>query len=97
MTRCHDYRDALRNSGIVCSMSRKGDCWENAVVERFFATLKNELIHRRPWPTVRAARAAMAECIEVFYNWKRKHSTLGYVSPTEFERRFEQETADLAA
>ncbi len=93
----HDYRDALRDNGIVCSMSRKGDCWDNAVVESFFATLKKELIHRRPWPTVRAARAAIAEYIEVFYNRKRKHSTLGYVSPAEFEIQFEQETADLAA
>jgi len=93
----HDYRDTLRDNGIVCSMSRKGDCWDNAVVESFFATLKKDLIHRRPWPTVRAARAAIAEYIEVFYNRKRKHSTLGYVSPAEFERQFEQEMAVLAA
>ena len=52
----HDYRDALRENNIVCSMSRKGDCWDNAVVESFFATLKKELIHRRPWATVRSAR-----------------------------------------
>ena len=93
----HDHRDALRSSGIVCSMSRKGDCWDNAVVESFFATLTKELIHRRPWLTVRAARAAIAEYIEVFYNRKRKHSTLGYISRAEFERRFDQETAELAA
>ena len=92
----HDYRDALRNNGIICSMSRKGDCWDNAVVESFFATIKKELVHRRPWPTVRAAREAIAEYIEVFYNRKRKHSTLGNVSPAEFERRAEQEVA-LAA
>lgn len=92
----HDYRDALRKNNIVCSMSRKGDCWDNAVVESFFATLKKELIHRRPWPTAKAAREAIVEYIEVFYNRKRKHSTLGYVSPATFESSHEQEAA-LAA
>jgi transposase InsO family protein len=77
-------------------MSRKGDCWDNAVVESFFAILKKELIHRRPWPTVREARTAIAEYIEVFYNRTRKHSTLGYLSPAVFESRYEQET-QLAA
>jgi putative transposase len=71
-----DYRKALDDRGIVCSMSRRGDCWDNAVVESFFATLKKELIHRKPWPTARAAREAIVEYIEVFYNRKRKHSTL---------------------
>lgn len=92
----HDYRDALRKNNIVCSMSRKGDCWDNAVVESFFATLKKELIHRRPWGTVRAVREAIVEYIEVFYNRKRKHSTLGYLSPAAFESKHEQEAA-LAA
>lgn len=92
----HDYRDALRERNIVCSMSRKGDCWDNAVVESFFATLKKELIHRRPWPTVKAARQAIVEYIEVFYNRKRKHSSLGYLSPADFESRREEEVA-LAA
>lgn len=91
-----DYRDALRHHRIICSMSRKGDCCDNAVVESFFATLKKELIYRRPWPTVREAREAIAEYVEVFYNTKRMHSTLGYISPAEFERQFEQE-AHLAA
>jgi transposase InsO family protein len=92
----HDYRDALRERDIVCSMSRKGDCWDNAVVESFFATLKKELIHRHPWGTVKAAREAIVEYIEVFYNRKRKHSTLGYLSPAAFESNHEQEAA-LAA
>jgi putative transposase len=92
----HDYRDALRYRGIVCSMSGKGDCWDNAAVESFFATLKKELIHRRPWPTVREVRSAIVEYIEVFYNRKRKHSTLGYISPVEFERRFEIKTGMAA-
>ena len=92
----HDYRDALREHGIICSMSGKGDCWDNAVVESFFATLKKDLIHRRPWPTVREARQAVAEYIEVFYNRKRKHSTLGYVSPVVYEKQFELEAAVAA-
>jgi putative transposase len=92
----HDYREALRKNGIVCSMSRKGNCWDNAVVESFFATLKKDLIHRRPWPTVRQAREAIAEYIEAFYNSHRKHSTLGYVSPADFEALHEEHAA-LAA
>jgi transposase InsO family protein len=92
----HDYREALRNNGIVCSMSRKGNCWDNAVVESFFATLKKDLIHRRPWPTARQAREAIAEYIEVFYNSRRKHSTLGYLSPADFEALHEDKAA-LAA
>ncbi len=77
-------------------MSRKGDCWDNAVVESFFATLKKELIYRRPWPTVKAARAAIAEYIEVFYNRKRKHSRLGYISPVEYENRAEGRASEAA-
>jgi transposase InsO family protein len=92
----NDYQDVLAAHGLVCSMSRKGDCWDNAVVESFFATLKRELIHRRPWSTVKEARAAIAEYIEVFYNRKRRHSYLGYVSPAEYENRVELEAA-LAA
>ncbi len=92
----HDYRDALDENHIVCSMSRKGDCWDNALIESFFGTLKRELIYRRPWPSIKKARAAIAEYIEIFYNRKRKHSSLGNVSPVEFEKRFEREVA-LAA
>jgi putative transposase len=86
-----DYRKALDDRGIVCSMSRRGDCWDNAVVESFFATLKKELIHRKPWPTARAAREAIVEYIEVFYNRKRKHSTLGYLSPANFEDQYQHQ------
>lgn len=95
----HDYRNALCKNNIVCSMSRKGDCWDNAVVESFFATLKKELIHRRPWATVTSAREAIVEYMEVFYNRKRKHSTLGNLSPAAFERHYEERAAalDLAA
>ena len=67
-------------------MSRKGDCWDNAVVESFFATLKTELLDQEIFRTRAQARAAIFEYIEVGYNRQRRYSTLGYVSPAEFER-----------
>jgi putative transposase len=79
------YRTVLERHGVVCSMSRKGNCWDNAVVESFFSTLKTELVHRHPWPTRAAAQAAIAEWIEVFYNRHRRHSSIGYVSPADYE------------
>ena len=79
-----DYRKALSDRGIQCSMSRKGNCWDNAVAESFFATIKKELIHRNKYATRRQAVAAIFEYIEVFYNRVRKHSQLGYTSPAQF-------------
>ena len=73
--------------GMTCSMSRKGDCWDNAVVESFNATIKTELIYRTKWQTREEARAAIYNWIESWYNRKRLHSTLGYRSPDDFERR----------
>jgi len=84
------YQRALADHGISCSMSRTGDCWDNAVVESFFGTLKCELIHRRSWPTRRAAIDAIAEYIELFYNARRKHSALGFASPVAFEKAAEE-------
>jgi transposase InsO family protein len=81
------YRSELQASGIVCSMSRVGDCWDNAVAESFFATLKTELIYRRPWPTKHEAKAAIHDYIATFYNPHRRHSALGYVSPMDYERQ----------
>jgi putative transposase len=81
----HAYRDELASHGVTCSMSRKGDCWDNAVAESFFATLKGELIDRDIWPTKSRAMAAINEYIACFYNPKRTHSELGYVSPIEYE------------
>jgi putative transposase len=92
----HDYRKALEDHHIICSMSRKGNCWDNSVVESFFGKLKTELIYRRPWPSIKMARVAIADYIEVFYNRKRRHSFLGNISPAEFEKRFEKKAA-LAA
>ena len=80
-----DYRAALKAHGIECSMSRRANCWDNAVAESFFGTLKNELIYRRPWLDRESARAAISEYIEVFYNRIRRHSTIGNMSPAKFE------------
>ena len=81
-----DFQLLLAAEGIVCSMSRRGNCWDNAAVESFFASLKKERVYRKVYPTRDAARADMFEYIEAFYNSKRRHSTLGQVSPAEFER-----------
>jgi len=79
------YQERLREAGIVCSMSRKGDCWDNAVAESFFSTLKAELVHRTDYISRIQAKASVFEYIEAFYNPRRRHSALGYVSPVEHE------------
>ena len=81
----HDYQDLLTDHGIDCSMSRKGNCWDNACVESFFGTLKKELVHHRRYLTRQEATQEIFEYIEVFYNRQRRHSTLGFRSPAEFE------------
>ena len=81
----HDYQRLLGEHRIECSMSRKGNCWDNAVVESFFGTLKKELVHDRRYATRDEAKQDVFEWIEVFYNRQRRHSTLGYRSPAEFE------------
>lgn len=86
-----DYQQALSAEGATCSMSRKGNCWDNAVAESFFATLKSELIYRSTWPTREKARAAINEYIACFYNSRRRHSALGYVSPMEYEAALRSE------
>ncbi len=82
------YRDALKDAGITCSMSRRANCWDNAVAESFFATLKVELIYRAVLLNPGLAKTTIAEWIEVFYNGKRRHSSIGYLAPREYERRF---------
>jgi putative transposase len=79
------YRLALTEQGITASMSRTGNCYDNAAAESFFATLKRELIERRGWTTQEEVRGAVFEWVEVFYNRQRCHSTLGYLSPADFE------------
>lgn len=80
-----DYRVALDERGIVASMSRKGDCWDNAVAESFFATLRVELVDDERYSTPTAAEVSIGDYIEHFYNTERLHSHLDYVSPIEFE------------
>jgi putative transposase len=80
------YQRLLATHGITCSMSRKADCWDNAPMESFFASLKKELVHDADFATRSEARAAIFEYIEVFYNNQRRHSSLGYVSPAEYEQ-----------
>ncbi len=80
------YQDELSKCGLVCSMSRKGDCWDNAVVESFFSTLDIECAEGRPFSTRNAARREVTDYILSFYNPTRLHSHLGYRSPMEFER-----------
>ena len=79
------YQQHLRAAGITGSMSRRGNCWDNACVESFFGTLKQELIHHRQYRTREEAKQEIFEYLEVFYNRQRRHSTLGYQSPAEYE------------
>jgi transposase InsO family protein len=81
------YQAALAAHGLTPSMSRVGECWDNAVAESFFATLKTELVADARWPTRAAATTAIGRYIEGWYNPRRRHSTLEYVSPVEYERR----------
>jgi putative transposase len=82
------FGQRLQGAGIVPSTGSVGDCYDNAVVESFFSSLKTELVDRQVWPSRAAARLAIFEYLEVWYNRQRRHSTLGYLSPTEFEARF---------
>lgn len=90
------YQQRLAARGIQCSMSRPGNCWDNAVVESFFATLKTELlVNAHPYPTRQDVRTAIFEYVEGFYNRARRHSTLGYLSPGEFEQRAAHSTSGV--
>ena len=83
-----DFQRLLTDQGITCSMSRKGECWDNAAMESFFSSLKMERVHRRRYKTRDEARADVFDYIERFYNPKRRHSTLNGISPVEFEKRY---------
>lgn len=82
------YRSALAQAHITASMSRKGDCWDNAVAESFFSTLKTELVSRKRWASNQELRAALFDYIEVFYNRERLHSALGYITPAQAEANY---------
>ena len=85
------HQALLTKHGLVGSMSRKGNCWDNAVAESFFATLKTECVYPRRFATRAEARETIFEFIEVFYNARRRHSSIGYVSPVDFEMQFNQD------
>ena len=84
------YQRRLREERITCSMSRRGNCWDNAAMESFFASLKKELVHDEDYATRDQAKAGIFEYIEAFYNRVRRHSSLGYVAPEEYERTHNQ-------
>ena len=92
-----DYQKLLRVARVTCSMSRKGNCWDNAPAESFFATLKRELIHGRNFRTRAEAKSAIFEFIESWYNRERLHSSLGYMSPVEFEAANNHQITKMAA
>ena len=91
-----DYQQALQDAGIVCSMSRKGNCWDNAPTESFFSSLKRECVYRHRFATRAEARTVVFEWIEGWYNRKRRHSALGYLSPAAFERQYHYSPPALA-
>jgi putative transposase len=95
----HAFQDKLKEFGMTCSMSRKGNCWDNAPTESWFNSFKNERVHGQRYATHADMKAASFEYIEVFYNRTRQHSTLGYQSPIQFldHWRSEQNQATLAA
>ena len=89
----YEYQVFAKNHNIVPSMSRRGNCYDNAVAESFFKTLKKELVRKHVFLTREIAASKIFEYIEMFYNSKRRHSYLGYISPNEFEKRYNIETS----
>ena len=93
----YDYQDKLKEHGIRQSMSAKGDCYDNACMESFFATLKKELVHRKSFKTREEAKIAIINYIETWYNSKRLHSSLNYMSPNEYKNFYNQKSEALVA
>ena len=91
------YQQLLIDTQMLCSMSRKGNCWDNAPVESFFATLKRERVHHRRYRTRQEAQADIFQYIEVWYNRKRRHSSLGYLSPANYEAQMAEQPLAMAA
>lgn len=88
--RANEYQEALQAYGLRCSMSRKGNCWDNAVMESFFSRLKVELIYAENYKSVQEARSGIFEYIELFHNRTRRHSAIGYISPHVYEEQYKQ-------
>lgn len=84
---CVDYQRLMSQNGLTGSMSRKGDPYDNAVIESFFRTLKTEIVYRSHFTTRQEGKVTLVDYIELFYNQKRRHSALGYLSPAEYERQ----------
>ncbi len=89
----HDYRRLLDQFGMQCSMSRKGNCYDNAPMESFWGTLKNELTYHQRYETRAQARREITKYIEIFYNRQRRHSKLGYLAPAVFAQKCKQQVA----
>ena len=92
-----DYQDLLDDWDIVCSMSRRGNCWDNAPVESFFASLKREWVPAQSYPTRAEAQSDIFEYLEIWYNRRRLHSSLGYVSPVQYEETYYRNALSIAA
>jgi len=92
----YDYKQFAHKHNIVLSMSRRGNCYDNAVAESFFKTLKKELVRKHVFLTREIAASKIFEYIEMFYNSKRRHSYLGYISPNEFEKRYNEKVKKKA-
>ena len=90
------FQDLLDDNRIVCSMSRKGDCWDNACMESFFASLKTEWLAEKKYETREQAKNHVFNYIEMFYNRKRRHAALGYLSPAAYEELYEKERKQVA-
>jgi len=90
------FQDLLDNNGVVCSMSRKGDCWDNACMESFFGSLKTEWLGDKKYKTRQEAKNDIFKYIELFYNRKRRHAALGYLSPAAYEEFYEKERKQVA-
>ena len=89
----NDFQKMLKKHGMISSMSRKGDCWDNSVAESFFGTLKVERVFDSIYQTREEAKRDIVDYIEMFYNSKRRHSYLGYLSPKEFEKMMSMKKA----
>ena len=90
------YQQALADADMHRSMSRKGNCWDNAVAESFFGTLKQELVPKKPWTGLNDARKAVSNYIHGYYNPKRRHSHIGHIAPIEFETHHQAATEAVA-
>lgn len=93
---CDDFQDLLKDNGIVCSMSRKGNCWDNACMESFFGSFKTERLMGKKYMSFEEAKKDIFKYVEMFYNRKRRHASLGYLSPAEYEELSENERKQVA-